>query len=69
LIVYVHLNPKYHFDLDFRSFKFSSYQAYLSDKETKIERNEILYLFGDLENFISCHNQKNSLLNENYTFE
>jgi len=69
LIVYVHLNPKYHFDLDFKSFNYSSYQAYLSDKETKIERNEILHLFGDLENFISCHNQKNNLLNETYTFE
>ncbi|HEX8017176.1 MAG TPA: hypothetical protein VF465_18225, partial [Flavobacterium sp.] len=69
LIVYVHLNPKHHFDLDFKNFKFSSYQTCLSDKETRIERNEILNLFGDLENFIFCHNQKNDLLNEMYTFE
>ncbi|WP_163400207.1 transposase [Flavobacterium fluviatile] len=69
LIVYIHLNPKHHFDLDFKSFKFSSYQTYLSDKETKIERNEIINLFGDLENFIFCHNQKNDFLNETYTFE
>jgi REP element-mobilizing transposase RayT len=69
LIIYVHLNPKHHFDLDFKDFKFSSYQAFLSDKETKIEQNEVLTLFGDLENFIFCHNQKNNLLNETYTFE
>ncbi|UUF15489.1 MULTISPECIES: transposase [Flavobacterium] len=69
LIIYVHLNPKHHFDLDFKDFKFSSYQAFLSDKETKIERDEVLTLFGDLENFIFCHNQKNNLLNETYTFE
>ncbi|MBF4517057.1 transposase [Flavobacterium sp. ANB] len=69
LIIYVHLNPKHHFDLDFKVFKFSSYQAFLSDKETKIERDEVLSLFGDLENFIFCHNQKNNLLNETYTFE
>ncbi|WP_343696090.1 transposase [Flavobacterium sp.] len=69
LIVYVHLNPKHHFDLDFTSFKFSSYQAFLSNRETKIERDEALSLFGDLENFVFCHNQKNKFLNETYTFE
>jgi len=69
LIVYVHLNPKHHFDLDFRNFKFSSYNAFFSDKETKIEREETINLFGDLDNFIFCHNQKNDLLNETYTFE
>ena len=69
LIIYVHLNPKHHFDINFKDFRFSSYQAYLSDKETKIERNEVLELFGDFENFIFCHNQKNDFLNETYTFE
>lgn len=69
LIVYAHLNPKHHFDLDFKSFQFSSYQTYLSDKETKVERDEIINLFGGLENFIFSHNQKNDFLNETYTFE
>ncbi|MCD9574798.1 transposase [Flavobacterium soyae] len=69
VIIYVHLNPKHHFDLDFKDFKFSSYQAFLSSKETKMERDEVLTLFDDLENFIFCHNQKNNLLNETYTFE
>jgi putative transposase len=69
LIIYVHLNPKHHFDIDFKDFKFSSYLAFLSNKETKIERDEVLTLFGDLENFIFCHNQKNNFLNETYTFE
>jgi hypothetical protein len=69
LIVYIHLNPKHHFDINFKDFRFSSYQAYLSNKETKIERNEVLSLFGDFENFLFCHNQKNDFLNETYTFE
>ncbi|RED24859.1 REP element-mobilizing transposase RayT [Flavobacterium cutihirudinis] len=69
LIVYVHLNPRHHFDIDFTDFKFSSYQAFLSNRETKVERAEVLTLFGDLENFIFCHNQKNEFLNETYTFE
>ncbi len=69
LIIYVHLNPKHHLDQDFKSFRFSSYQSFLSDKKTKIEREEVLDLFGDFDNFIFCHNQKNDLLNETYTFE
>ena len=69
LIIYVHLNPKHHFDINFKDYRFSSYQGFLSDKETKIERNEVLELFGDFENFIFCHNQKNDLINEIYTFE
>ncbi len=69
LIIYVHLNPKHHLDLDFAKFKYSSFQSYLSDKETKLEREEVLNLFGGLENFIFCHNQKNDFLTEKYTFE
>nr|WP_294927016.1 transposase [uncultured Flavobacterium sp.] len=69
LIVYVHLNPKHHFDLDFKDFRFASYRAFFSDKETKIERDEVLNLFGDFENFVFCHNKKNEFLSEIYTFE
>ena len=69
LILYVHLNPKHHLDIDFKFFLYSSYQSIISDKETKLERNEILDLFGGKENFIFCHNTKNELLNEKYTLE
>lgn len=69
LILYVHLNPKHHLDLDFTKFKYSSYQSYLTDKETKLERDEVINLFGGLDNFIFCHNQKNYFLTEKYTFE
>ena len=69
LIVYVHLNPKHHLDLNFEDYRFSSYQSFLSQKETKLERAEVLDLFGGLENFIFCHHEKNDLLTEKYTFE
>ena len=69
LITYVHLNPKHHLNLDFTKFKYSSYQSYLSSKETKLEREEVLELFDGLENFIYFHNQKTDFLNEKYTFE
>jgi putative transposase len=69
LIVYVHLNPKHHLDMDFSIFKFSSYPSFLSDKETKLERKAVLELFGGLENFVFYHNQKNDSLTEKHTFE
>lgn len=69
LILYVHLNPKHHLDLNFKDYKFSSYQAFVTEKETKIKREEVLMLFGGLENFIFCHTQKNDFLTEKYTFE
>ena len=69
LILYVHLNPKHHLDLKFGEYKYSSYQAFISNKETKIEREEVLKLFGGIENFIFSHNQKNDFLSEKHTFE
>ena len=69
LIMYVHLNPKHHLDLKFEDYKYSSYQAFISRKETKTERIEVLKLFGGLENFIFCHHQKNDFLTEKNTFE
>ena len=69
LVVYIHLNPKHHFELDFTKFKYSSYNAFLSDKETKIDRDEILKLFEDRENFIYVHHQKKELLDEQFMLE
>ncbi|MGG7033826.1 MAG: transposase [Flavobacterium sp.] len=69
LILYVHLNPKHHFNIDFKNYKFSSYIAFISENETKIKRDYVLALFGDKENFIFCHNQKSEILNEKYTLE
>ena len=69
LILYVHLNPKHHLDLKFDDFRYSSYPAFISNMEIKIEREEVLKLFGGLENFIFCHNKKNDFLTEKYTFE
>jgi REP element-mobilizing transposase RayT len=69
LIIYAHLNPKHHLDLKFVEYKFLSYQSFLSQKETKLEREKVLNLFEGIENFIFCHNQKNDFLNIKHTFE
>jgi hypothetical protein len=69
IIIYIHLNPKHHLELNFETYRFSSYRTILSDKPTKIKRNEIIGLFEDIENFIFCHKQKKDLLIQKYTLE
>ena len=69
LIVYTNLNPQHHLDLSFENFKFSSYQSIMSEKETKLERLEVLELFGGIENFKFCHKNRSDTLTEKYTLE
>lgn len=69
IIQYVHLNPKHHLDLDYKTYKYSSFQSIISDKQTKLARNEVLNYFDDIDNFIYCHDFKNQLLSEKFTFE
>ena len=59
LIVYVHLNPlKHKFSKTFEDYRHSSYKTYLSSKETSIERDFIIEMFGGLENFKFYHQEK-----------
>ncbi|ESU29928.1 hypothetical protein FLJC2902T_04090 [Flavobacterium limnosediminis JC2902] len=37
--------------------------------ETKIKRNDVLALFENKGNFVSCHNQKSSHLTEKFALE
>ncbi|NJN49930.1 MAG: transposase [Polaribacter sp.] len=69
IIIYVHLNPKHHqFVNDFRNYKFSSYQNYLINTDSN-SNNNILQLFGGLENFVFCHQEKQELLLFELTLE
>jgi putative transposase len=54
LIVYIHLNPT---DLkqNLEDYKFSSYKSFLSTAKTNLKREEVIALFGDLNNFIFTH--------------
>jgi REP element-mobilizing transposase RayT len=69
LIQYVHLNPKHHLDMDYKRFQFSSYQSIISDKPTKLLREEAIQLFDSKENFIYCHEYKNEILSEKQMLE
>ena len=56
LINYIHRNPIHHgITNSFTSWKYSSYNAILSEKPTSIDRDFVLSVFGDKEEFIAFH--------------
>ena len=58
LIIYVNTNPTHHKVANFSEYKFSSYQALISSKPTLLNRNEVIKLFENLENFKYVHKSK-----------
>lgn len=57
LILYIHSNPE-DLNIDIDQYRFSSYKAIVSKNKTNIQKEAVLELFDDLENFIYCHHQK-----------
>lgn len=53
------MNPlKHGFTKKPENWRFSSYGAYLKEKETLIQRDSILELFGGKDNFLIYHDLK-----------
>ena len=58
LICYIHRNPIHHGLTDnYTTWKYSSFNAVLSNKQTNIDRENVLSLFGSLNGFIDFHQQ------------
>lgn len=58
LVHYIHYNPVSHgYCDDLSTWRFSSYNAIVSNKKTLVKREEVLSFFEDLENFKYCHRQ------------
>ena len=56
LVIYIHQNPvKAELCRFPHEWKFSSYNALISDSATQLKRKEVIDWFGDKENFIYCH--------------
>ena len=56
LIAYIHRNPyKHGFVEDFRDWKWSSYQAMLTESHTKVQREQVLAWFHGREGYIETH--------------
>lgn len=71
LIWYIHHNPQKHgFVSDFRDYAHSSYHAHLSNKNTKLKRNEVIDWFGNTADFKNFHNEiQNELGMANFIIE
>ncbi len=58
LVNYIHRNPIHHGIVKgFSDWKYSSYNAIISNNETRISREFVLDCFGSIEDFIHFHEQ------------
>ena len=63
LISQIHLHPqKIKLKIDFRDWKWSSYNIILNDKPSKLYKNEVLKLFGGIEQFKKYHSDRQKLI-------
>lgn len=62
LISYIHNNPIHHgITTDVSQYKWTSYKTIISQKPTKLKRKEVIKYYGDIENFVYFHSQKQNL--------
>ncbi|TAG54039.1 MAG: hypothetical protein EAZ27_09770 [Cytophagales bacterium] len=58
VVYYIHSNPVHHgFVKNIEDWKHSSYHSLISNKETKLDRNEVLKWFFGKEEFVKYHNR------------
>jgi len=58
LIVYIHQNPQKHgFVIDFKDWNYSSYNSIIGNNPTRLQRDKVLQLFGNREDFIRIHQE------------
>lgn len=70
LIAYIHCNPQKHeIVTDFRDYSYSSYDAHLDNKQTKLQRTEVLNWFGGRDGYIHFHQQEKISLSGNLSLE
>ena len=56
LVWYIHHNPQKHgFVKDFRDYPHSSYHSHISNKSTRLQREELLTWFGDTNEYKHFH--------------
>ena len=65
LIFYHHANPQRHkLCRDFRKYPWTSYQRYLSDRQSLLPKAEVFALLGGRQQFIKYHQEVNRELND-----
>ena len=70
LIVYIHNNPVHHNICEHPlEYAWSSYLSCISDKPTKLKRQEVIEIFDDVENFKYVHQLKSYSTTEEFLGE
>ena len=58
LACYIHTNAqKHNLVVDFKEWKWSSYHNIISNKKTKLLKDDLICYFNDINNFIYCHQE------------
>lgn len=58
LVVYIHQNPQKHrFVQDFRDWNYSSYHELIANVPTRLQRDNLMKLFGGKKGFIRIHQE------------
>jgi len=61
LIHYIHNNPVHHgFCEHINDYPWSSYDTILSNKPTKLKRDNVIEMYGSKEDFVTYHNNKSN---------
>lgn len=62
VIFYIHNNPVHHgFTKNINLYPWSSYETIISDKPTKLKREDVIEFYQNKENFIEYHNSEQNL--------
>ena len=70
LIVYIHNNPLHHNICDHPlEYAWSSYLSCIDDKPTKLNRQKVIEIFNDVENFKYVHQLKSSSTTDEFLGE
>jgi len=62
LILYINTNSAHHAMADYETYPYSSHQALIGNGKTMLKRNEVIALFGDVQNFRECLANKNRII-------
>ena len=70
VIYYIHANPELHkIATNFQKYKWSSFQAFISNKPTKIARAEVLDWFGGVHYFLDYHSESHDFRTNSWAIE
>ncbi len=62
LIYYIHNNSVHHgFTKTIQEYPWSSYGSVISDKPTKLRRDEVIDIYGSVSSFVEYHNREQDL--------